>query len=114
METDANLLTNRVTLDGDKDQPPQLSLTEELESFEVEVQQQAKDREYQRQIKEELYKERERQIERNRKAVSIFKLLFFESSCKDKAIIIIAIISSMGAGAQMPLFAVIFGQTIYD
>ena len=114
METENNLLTNRITIDGDNDHPAQISYSQELDSFEVEVLQQAKEREYQRQIKEELYKERERQIEKNRKAVSIFKLLFFESSSKEKLIIIIAILGSMGAGAQMPLFAILFGRTIDD
>jgi ATP-binding cassette subfamily B (MDR/TAP) protein 1 len=49
---------------------------------------------------------------KNIKAVSFFKLQFFETNISQKIIIFIAIIGSLASGLSMPLFAILLGRTI--
>ena len=102
------------TLNGDNDQPADQSEFEELESYEQEVNNQEIDREFQRRLKEELFKERELQKEKSRKGVSIFKLLCFKSTGTDIIIIFFATIGAIAMGGSMPLFSILFGNTIND
>jgi ABC-type multidrug transport system fused ATPase/permease subunit len=71
-----------------------------------------KEREYQRKLKQELYKEREKKMQNQKRSVSLFKLIFFESTGLDKFIIIVAFIASLGSGCVFPLFALLFGDAI--
>ena len=101
-------------LNGDNDHPVEQSEFEELESYEQEVNNQELDREFQRRLKEELFKEKEKQKEKSRKGVSVFKLLCFKSTGTDKIIILFAVLGSIAMGASMPLFSILFGNTIND
>lgn len=99
-------------LNGDNERPEEYVSMEELESFEHELKNEEVDREFQRRLKEELFKEREKLLEKQRKSVSLFKILFFKATCTDRVIIFFAFIGSIGLGGSMPLFAILFGNTI--
>lgn len=53
-----------------------------------------------------------KKIDQPTKTVSFFKLQFFKTDTKQKLIIFCAILGSLGAGLSMPIFAIVFGQTI--
>ncbi len=97
---------------GDHDRPDEQVSVEELESFEQEIKNEDIDREFQRRLKEELFKEREKLLEKQRKSVGLFKILYFKATCKDRLIIFFAFLGSFALGGSMPLFSILFGDTI--
>jgi ABC-type multidrug transport system fused ATPase/permease subunit len=110
METETVLITNRNIPHGDKEHPEYI--IDESKSFEEVEEDDQKAREYQRKLKEELFKEREIILQKNRKPIGIFKLIYFEASASDKFVILVALIASMGSGCVFPLFAILFGDAI--
>jgi ATP-binding cassette subfamily B (MDR/TAP) protein 1 len=69
-------------------------------------------REVERQQKSEKIKLKEEEHIKKGKPVSIFQLLYSETTTKEYILLIIAALSSMGIGLSMPLFSLIFGNTI--
>jgi hypothetical protein len=110
METEKVLITNRNLPHGDKEHPDYH--IDDSQSFDETEEDNGKVREYQRKLKEELFKEREKLFQKNRKAVSIFKLISFEASAWDKFVILVAFIASLGSGCVFPLFSILFGDAI--
>ena len=109
---DAQKVLASQILHGDNDRPEENVSMEELESFEHELKNEDVDREFQRRLKEELFKERERLLEKQRKSVGLFKILYFKATCKDRVIILFAFLGAFALGGSMPLFAILFGNTI--
>jgi hypothetical protein len=70
------------------------------------------EREKERKEKEERIKRQEEEKEKNKKSVSFFTLLYSETSCSDRLIMVVGLIGSMGAGCSLPLFAILFGNVI--
>jgi ABC-type multidrug transport system fused ATPase/permease subunit len=109
---DAQKIPMSQILYGDNEHPEEHVSFEELESFEQELKNEEVDREFQRRLKEELFKEREMKLEKQRKSVGLFKILYFKATCKDKVIIFFAFLGAFALGGSMPLFAILFGNTI--
>jgi hypothetical protein len=70
------------------------------------------ERERERKEKTERLRIQEEIREKQKKSVSIFTLLYSEATCKEYFIMIIGLLGSMGAGCSLPLFAILFGDTI--
>jgi hypothetical protein len=62
--------------------------------------------------KEERLKKLEEEKGKNKKPVGIFTLLYSESTCKERLIMIVALFGSMGAGCALLLFAILFRGAI--
>jgi hypothetical protein len=70
------------------------------------------EREKERKEKEERIKRLEEEKEKNKKPVSFFTLLYSETSCTDRIIMVFGLIGAMGAGCSFPLFSYLFGNVI--
>ncbi len=111
METETVLISTRNIPNGDKETPSYV-VDDSQDSFHENQEEEQKIREYQRKLKEELFKEREKKLQNSRKPISIFTLIFFDSTGTDKLIILVAFIASLGSGCVFPIFAILFGDAI--